>query len=227
MRIGAPDIHAIVPIFRLPVEGRVVVTESGSDAEHNHHIDPLVPNQRHAYDLLGIDELGRVHVDDGDRVEEYVGWGMPIVAAAAGQVIGASDGMRDLAIGEELGAGEHPAGNRVAIRHDDGSVTWYAHLQQGSVRGELLGTRVAAGAVLGLLGNSGNSTAPHLHVQRQVGAEGSLDQAARGAELAFTGTRLVGSYAFAPETGFTGWRPATEQPAEPRVGRRGDVLEPR
>ena len=223
MHLAAPS---PTPRFQLPVNGRVVVTESGADVEHNHHVQPSVPNQHKAYDMLGTDTEGRVFVDDGDRVEEWVGWGMPIVAAAAGEVIGARDGMRDLKIGEELPPTEHGYGNRVAIRHDDDSVTWYAHLQQGSVRGELLGTRVDAGTVLGRMGNSGNSDAPHLHVQRQVGADGSYDPAATAADLAFEGARLVGSYAFTPETGFTNWKPATEQPTGPRVAHRGDVLEP-
>lgn len=187
MRVGATD---TVPNFRLPVRGRVLVTESGANVEHNHHVDPSVPNQRHAYDMLGVDADGRLFVDDGDRVQEWVGWGMPIVAAADGVVIGAVDGERDIAIGEEPAPEAHPAGNRVAIRHDDGSVTWYAHMQQGSVQGALLGSRIAAGTTLGLLGNSGNTTAPHLHVQRQLGAEGSMDPAAIGAELAFDGARL-------------------------------------
>ncbi len=223
MRLGStsPD-----PRFQLPVDGRVVVTESGADVEHNHHVHPSVPNQHKAYDLLGIDAGGRVFVDDGDRVEEWVGWGMPIVAAGAGEVIGMHDGLRDLQIGEELPAGEHPYGNRVAIRHDDGSVTWYAHLQQGSVRGDLLGTRVDGGTVLGRMGNSGNSDAPHLHVQRQLGADGSYDPAATAADLAIEGARLVGSYAYSPTAGFTDWTPAPEQPAGPRVARRGDVLDP-
>lgn len=225
MRLSAPT-PAPPPRFQLPVDGRVVVTESGADVEHNHHVQPHVPNQRHAYDMLGVDDAGRTFLDDGDRVEEWVGWGMPIVAAAAGTVIGAHDGMRDLAMGEQLPPDEHGYGNRVAIRHDDDSVTWYAHLQQGSVPVDLLGSRVEAGTVLGRMGNSGNSTAPHLHVQRQLGADGSYDPAATGAELAFDGARLIGSYRFSPEAGFVDWRPATKQPIDPRVARRGDVIEP-
>lgn len=235
MRIGASPVRETfvgatdtTTHFRLPVAGRVLVTESGADPDGNHHVDPSVPNQRHAYDLLGLDADGRMFVDDGDRVEEWIGWGMPVVAAGDGVVIGARDGMRDLALGETLPETENAYGNRVAIRHDDGSVTWYAHMQQGSVHGELLDTRVAAGTVLGLVGNSGNSDAPHLHVQRQVGAAGTYDPAAIGVDLAFEGARLVGSYRSGAKTGFTDWRPATEQPPAdvPRVARRGDVLEP-
>jgi murein DD-endopeptidase MepM/ murein hydrolase activator NlpD len=52
----------------------------------------------------------------------------------------------------------------------------YAHLQPGSLRVKA-GQKVKRGDVLGLLGNSGNSTEPHLHFQvmdrpSPLGAEG-------------------------------------------------------
>jgi murein DD-endopeptidase MepM/ murein hydrolase activator NlpD len=43
-----------------------------------------------------------------------------------------------------------------------GTYAFYAHLQPGSLRVKN-GDRVTRGRVLGLLGNSGNSTEPHLH----------------------------------------------------------------
>lgn len=221
MHVAAPVLVAFQP----PVRGRVLVTESGADLDGNHHVQPSVPNQRYAYDLIGVDAEGRAHLDEGDRVEEWIGWGMPVVASAAGEVVGMVDGARDLAIGETPAEGEHAYGNRAILRHDDGSYTVYAHLQRGSVHGDLLGTRVAAGAELGVVGNSGNSTGPHLHVQRQVGSPDTFGTAT-GAELAWTGARLVGSYQFDPKAGFTGWQPATTQPAQPYVAHRGDVVEP-
>jgi murein DD-endopeptidase MepM/ murein hydrolase activator NlpD len=53
-------------------------------------------------------------------------------------------------------------GNKVVVRIAPDKYAFYAHLKPGSVRVHR-GQRVRTGEVLGLLGNSGNSTAPHLH----------------------------------------------------------------
>ncbi len=58
------------------------------------------------------------------------------------------------------------AGNHLCIRHGN-LVALYAHLKNGSISNKLLtkGATVKKGDFLGYAGNSGNSTAPHLHVQ--------------------------------------------------------------
>ena len=50
------------------------------------------------------------------------------------------------------------------IDHGNGEYSLYAHMQPGSVHVQV-GDRIAAGAELGKLGSSGNSTEPHLHFQ--------------------------------------------------------------
>ncbi|MEU1617742.1 M23 family metallopeptidase [Streptomyces sp. NPDC005722] len=56
-------------------------------------------------------------------------------------------------------------GNQIVVRHDDGYCTHYAHL---SVLEVVPGRRVRAGERIGLSGNSGNSTGPHLHFEVRV-----------------------------------------------------------
>jgi len=56
------------------------------------------------------------------------------------------------------------AGNAVCLDIGGGHYAWYAHLENGSVRVKP-GEHVSPGQVLGLIGNSGNSDAPHLHFQ--------------------------------------------------------------
>jgi murein DD-endopeptidase MepM/ murein hydrolase activator NlpD len=53
-------------------------------------------------------------------------------------------------------------GNYVVLDLGEGRFAFYAHLQPGSLRVKA-GDRVTTGQVLGLVGNSGNSTEPHLH----------------------------------------------------------------
>ena len=57
---------------------------------------------------------------------------------------------------------ETVGGNHVIIDLGKGQFAFYAHLQPGSPRVKV-GDRVKAGQVIGLVGNSGNSTEPHLH----------------------------------------------------------------
>ena len=57
------------------------------------------------------------------------------------------------------------AGNHFYIQHGN-EVAGYAHMQKGTLNSKLLaaGAKVTAGDVLGLAGNSGNASEPHLHI---------------------------------------------------------------
>lgn len=57
-------------------------------------------------------------------------------------------------------------GNGIEIRYDDGVLAKFLHLSENRVK---TGDRVKAGKVIALSGNTGNSTAPHLHYQLDLG----------------------------------------------------------
>ncbi len=63
--------------------------------------------------------------------------------------------------------------NHVRVLHDDGTMAVYAHLALESVR-VIPGQRVAAGQIVGLSGNTGYSTGPHLHFAVQRNSAGQL-----------------------------------------------------
>jgi Peptidase family M23 len=108
--------------------------------------------------------------DDGSRNADYYNWGAPIRSVASGVVVRAVDGRPDLppnCIPENqcdpgLTTPDSFNGNYVVVRIGAGVYADYAHLQEGSVAVQV-GQRVRTGQQLGLLGDSGNSTAPHLH----------------------------------------------------------------
>ncbi|WP_431784812.1 M23 family metallopeptidase [Streptomyces chumphonensis] len=83
--------------------------------------------------------------------------GTPVNSVAAGTVVTAGWG----------GA----YGNNIVVKHNDGTFTQYGHL---SAIGVSVGQSVSAGAEIGKVGSTGNSTGPHLHFEaRSTAAYGS------------------------------------------------------
>ncbi len=95
-----------------------------------------------------------------------MGYGAKVMAVTDGVVVGSLDQIEDQTPGELPDPRkitlENAEGNYVIIDHGNGLYSNYAHLQQGSVEVEV-GDEVQVGDRLGLLGNSGNTSAPHLH----------------------------------------------------------------
>ena len=88
-----------------------------------------------------------------------------VLAAAPGRVVGVRDGMADvLQTGPDApDVSDRECGNGVVIRHDGGWETQYCHLAQGSVT-VVQNQTVTAGQTLGMVGLSGQTQFPHLHL---------------------------------------------------------------
>lgn len=96
-------------------------------------------------------KTGRQHLHTG--VDLRAAQGSPVVSSTHGQIIRVDrDG---------VGKGEIN-GNAVFVRAPDGLIWAYLHLDQVAVR---VGQVVNAGQLLGAAGQTGRSTAPHLHLQ--------------------------------------------------------------
>jgi len=91
--------------------------------------------------------------------------GVPVIASAPGVVRGVRDGMPDIVYTPERAAGMdgRDCGNGVAIRHEGGWETQYCHLREGSVM-VVPGQPVQRGQQLGLVGLSGRTEFPHVHI---------------------------------------------------------------
>jgi hypothetical protein len=120
--------------------------------------------ERFAIDWLQLDDEKRVYSGDASKLSSYAYYGAPIHAAAAGTVVNLYDATDEQVPGEAAKGitTESIGGNMLVIDIGGGNFAFYAHLQRGSLKVKL-GDRVKTGDVIGLLGNTGNSTAPHLH----------------------------------------------------------------
>jgi len=149
--------------LRFPLEGEWFVYWGGDRDLTNYHV--RAPDQRHAYDLV-VWRDGGTHRGEGRDNDEYWAWGQPIHAPAAGTVVVAVDGTPDSQPAAGAVPGTHPAGNHVLLDVGEGEYLLLAHFQKDSVRVKA-GDKVTEGQVLGLVGSSGNSSEPHLHVHLQ------------------------------------------------------------
>jgi len=146
----------------LPFKGRWLVVWGGDTKELNQHHDAL--NQRFAFDFLGVNEEGETRKGEAQVNEDYFAFGREILAPADGVVTDVITGVRDNVPGSM-----NPylaLGNAVFIQHREHEVSVLAHLKLGSIKVKV-GDKVKRGQVVGLCGNSGNSSEPHLHYHLQ------------------------------------------------------------
>lgn len=179
-------------VVAFPLRGEWMAAVTPAHKIPSHGTDML--GQRYAYDFVRADHRRGVHVHPagtlrslliGGRTRECYGWGQPVHAALDGEVVTAVDGVPERAwlhIVRELALvlknaftfdpakGVAPvAGNHVVMRTDS-TYAFYAHLTTGSVAVKA-GQQVRAGDVIGRVGHTGNSTAPHLHFQLMDSAD--------------------------------------------------------
>jgi len=125
--------------------------------------------QRYAYDLVAVDDEGQVHSGRGTKLDQYYTWGREVLAPADGEVVQVVDGNRDKQCPRSGWIGlwtRDFRGNFVIIRHTENRFSFLAHFQKGSITVRK-GDTVRQGDRLGLAGNSGHTTEPHVHFHVQ------------------------------------------------------------
>ena len=130
----------------LPVNGRVWIA------------------QRYAVDWEQLDDAGRIYHGPAADVNNYTIYGKEVLAVADAKVASVTDGLPNQTPGQYPTniPIEQADGNSVVLDLGTGHYALYAHLQPGHIRVHT-GDSVKRGEILGLVGNSGNSVAPHLH----------------------------------------------------------------
>jgi hypothetical protein len=127
----------------------------------------VASGQRFAIDFLQIDSTGSSHRPGSDPLknESYYAYGTELLAVADGIVAATKDSIPQNVPGKLPKVDMATVGgNFVGIDIGGGKFALYAHAQPGSLRVKV-GDRVKRGQVVALLGNSGNSTEPHVHFQ--------------------------------------------------------------
>ena len=147
--------------------------------------------ERFAIDWMKLGNDGKPWHDDPKINANWYSYGVAVLAAADGVVSSIKDGIPEnvpLSPARAVPITQDTiGGNSVFLALGNGRFAYYAHLQPGSLRIKP-GDRVHRGQVLGLLGNSGNSDAPHLHFHISDG--GSL--ASEGLPYVFNSFELLG-----------------------------------
>lgn len=165
------DRTRVVPVLSPPLEPGAGYLPADGCCTAVRHIRAGLPvdgkltyAQRFAIDWEQIDAERRFVNGDPADPASYTIYGKQVLAVADGRVVEAVDGLPDQVPGA-LPAGLTLAqadGNSIVQHIGGGAFALYAHLQPGSLRVKS-GQMLRRGDVIGLVGNSGNSSAPHLH----------------------------------------------------------------
>ncbi|WP_266168287.1 M23 family metallopeptidase [Dyella subtropica] len=148
---------------------------------------------RFAVDWIKVDDSGKHARGDGARPADWFGYGEDVLAVADATVVDAKDGMAEP---ERVSSSnkvpmENASGNFIALDLGQGRYVFYEHLKPASIKVHL-GDKVKRGQVIGLLGYTGSTTGPHLHLHV---SDGKTPLDAEGLPYAFDAFDLLGAYA--------------------------------
>lgn len=165
--------------FRLPLDTTIAVAWGGGTEKLNYHV--IDPEQCWAYDMFVMKD-GVSFIGDSSKLENYFAYGLPILSPAAGKIVCTVDSFPDMPIGV-LGGGtmNNPGGNIIIIEVASKEFLVLCHLKPKSIKTKV-GDIVEQGQALALLGNSGNTSEPHIHIHLQ---DGNINSVAEGIPLYF------------------------------------------
>lgn len=146
----------------LPFKEEWTVFWGGDTKELNYHVESEA--QKNAFDIVITDKNGKSFKTDGKTNEDYYAFGKELIAPCDAEVVLSVDGIKDNIPGE-LNPIYIP-GNTVILKTENNEFLVFAHFKQNSIVVKQ-GQKVKQGELLGLCGNSGNSSEAHLHFHIQ------------------------------------------------------------
>jgi len=163
--------HESIPALSPPFNEGIWLAGDGpaNDSDHRRSIfaidGHIYSPERFAIDWVKVGPNGDSRHEGTTKNENWWGWGEPVLAVADGKITEAVDEFSDntprVLPPVTL---DNIAGNHIILQIGRDRFVTYAHLQKGSVKVRS-GDQVHRGDVLALLGNSGNTTGSHLHLQ--------------------------------------------------------------
>jgi murein DD-endopeptidase len=175
IKISSTPLNGRAPaVISPPVDGNNWLAVNGPSNTSSHRRAIILINgipkigQRYAIDWVQLGPDGKTfHGNEKDNASYYA-YGHPIHAVADGKIVEVTDGIAEnVPNTRKLGTQityKTLAGNHVMEDLGDGHFATYAHLKPGTIKVKV-GDQVHSGDVLASLGNSGNSSEPHLHFQ--------------------------------------------------------------
>ncbi|MEX2283796.1 MAG: M23 family metallopeptidase [Gemmatimonadota bacterium] len=173
--------------------------------------------QRYGIDFLQVDAQSNSFRNDRSVNANFLAQGTEILSVGDGVVVATRD-----SIPENVPGGravpitlETVGGNYIVIDLGRSRFAFFAHVQPGSLRVKV-GDRVRRGQVIALLGNSGNSTEPHLHFHMTDAlASGTTTLGSEGIPWAVEGLQVTGRCAVTTAFNCTRTTPVTLRRAMP------------
>lgn len=159
--------------YIMPVEEEFYVFWGGNNELLNYHYSNQT--QRYAYDLIIMKE-GKSFNSNGEDLENYYCYNSKVIAPNSGEVIAIEYSIKDNIIG--VTDTYNDLGNYIMIKHDEREYSLIAHLKYKSIIIKE-GDWVEKGDLVGFVGNSGNSTEPHIHFQLMDNKNLSIAKALR------------------------------------------------
>lgn len=213
------------PVIEAPLRGDRWVATNGpgqSTSAHRSAVQSvngsLYNAQRFAIDWVRLDAQDRLVTGDQSVLSNWAYYGEPIYAVADGLVVSALDDLPDQIPGRLPDTSsitiETVDGNHIVHEIGGGLYAFYAHMIPGSLTVKV-GDRVRAGDVIGRLGNSGNTSAPHLHLHIMDGPSVLGSDGVPYVHRAFTLTGGIDPVLWDSTDGLEGVWPTTGQSIRP------------
>jgi len=148
-------------------KGWVAIGGIGTDTGHRRALlslnNKLCLSQRFANDWIKLDENNRTSNGDRKECKSYPCYEQKIISVADGDVVDVVDVFENQ-IPDKPGRIKiaDAGGNYAIVKIGENKYAFYAHMKKGSVKVKI-GDTVSRGQEIGLVGNAGNSSGPHLH----------------------------------------------------------------